>query len=93
MAKSALEHFTRCLAKEIGPRDIRVNCVAPGIIHTAQSDDFLSIPERKKEIEAAIPLRRVGHVRDMAEMVHALVTAPGGFTTGQVVEVSGGYLL
>ena len=93
MAKSALEHFTRCLAKEIGPRDIRVNCVAPGIIHTAQSDDYLSIPERKKEIEEATPLRRVGHVSDMAEMVHALVTAPGGFTTGQLIEVSGGYQL
>jgi NAD(P)-dependent dehydrogenase (short-subunit alcohol dehydrogenase family) len=93
MAKSALEHFTRCLAKEIGPRDIRVNCVAPGIIHTAQSDDFLSIPERKKEIEEATPLRRVGQVSDMAEMLHALVTAPGSFTTGQLIEVSGGYLL
>jgi 3-oxoacyl-[acyl-carrier protein] reductase len=93
MAKAALEHFTRCLAKEIGPRDIRVNCVAPGIIHTAQSDDYLSIPERKREVELATPLRRVGHVSDMAEMVHALVTAAGGFTTGQVIEVSGGYLL
>lgn len=93
MAKAALEHFTRCLAKEIGPRNIRVNCVAPGIIHTAQSDDYLSIPERKREIELATPLRRVGHVSDMAEMVHALVTAAGAYATGQVIEVSGGYLL
>ena len=93
MAKAALEHFTRCLAKEIGPRDIRVNSVAPGIIHTAQSDDYLSIPERRREIEEATPLRRVGHVSDMAELVHALVTAAGAFTTGQLIEVSGGYRL
>lgn len=93
MAKIALEHFTRCLAKEIGPRGIRVNTVAPGIIHTAQSDDYLSIPERRREIEQAVPLRRVGHVSDMAELVHALVGPAGAYTTGQLIEVSGGYLL
>lgn len=93
MAKAGLEHFTRCLAKEIGPRDIRVNAVAAGIIHTAQSDDFLSIPERRKQIEEVTPLRRVGQVQDIAAMVHALVTSAGSFTTGQVIEVSGGYLL
>ena len=93
MAKAGLEHFTRCLAKEIGPRDIRVNAVAAGIIHTAQSDDFLSIPERRKQIEDVTPLRRVGQVQDIAAMVHALVTSAGSFTTGQVIEVSGGYLL
>lgn len=92
MAKSALEDFTVCLAKEVGPRGIRVNAVRPGVIRTAQSEDYLSIPERKKEVEAATALRRIGHTDDMAEFVHALVTA-AGFVTGQVVEVSGGYLL
>ena len=92
MAKSALEDFTICLAKEIGPRGIRVNAVRPGVIRTAQSEDFVSIPERRKEIEAATALRRIGHTDDMAEFVHALVTA-AGFVTGQVIEVSGGYLL
>ena len=46
MAKSALEDFTICLAKEIGPRGIRVNAVKPGVIHTAQSDD--SCPFRRR---------------------------------------------
>jgi 3-oxoacyl-[acyl-carrier protein] reductase len=93
MAKSALEHFTRCLAKEIGPRDIRVNSVSPGIIRTDQNDDFMSIPERHAEVLQATALRREGHVSDMAAMVHALATTPGGFVTGQLIEVSGGYLL
>jgi NAD(P)-dependent dehydrogenase (short-subunit alcohol dehydrogenase family) len=92
MAKSALEDFTICLAKEVGARGIRVNAVRPGVIRTAQSEDYLSIPERKAEIENATALRRIGHTDDMAEFVHALVTA-AGFVTGQIVEVSGGYLL
>jgi len=92
MAKSALEDFTVCLAKEIGPRGVRVNAVRPGVIHTAQSDDYLSIPEKRKEIEEGTALRRIGHTDDMAEFVHALITA-AGFVTGQVIEVSGGYLL
>lgn len=93
MAKAALEHFTRCLAKEIGPRDIRVNAVAPGIIRTAQSEDYLSIPEQHDAIVNTVPLRRIGHVSDMAEMVFALAMKAGRYSTGQVVEVSGGYLL
>lgn len=93
MAKSALEDFTVCLAKEIGPLGIRVNAVKPGVIHTAQSDDYLSIPEKKKEIEQSTALRRIGHTDDMAEFIHGLVSRPGDFVTGQVIEVSGGYLL
>jgi 3-oxoacyl-[acyl-carrier protein] reductase len=93
MAKSALEDFTACLAKEIGPRGIRVNALKPGIIHTAQSDDYISIPEKKKEIEESTAMRRVGHTDDMAEFIYALVSRPGSFVTGQVIEVSGGYLL
>jgi len=93
MAKSALEDFTICLAKEIGPRGIRVNAVKPGVIRTAQSEDYLSIPERKREIEETTALRRVGHMDDLAEFIYALVSRPGGFVTGQVVEVSGGFLL
>jgi NAD(P)-dependent dehydrogenase (short-subunit alcohol dehydrogenase family) len=93
MAKSALEDFTVCLAKELGPRGIRVNAVKPGVIHTAQSDDYLCIPERKKEVESSTALRRVGQPDDMAAFVYALVAPPGAFVTGQIVEVSGGFLL
>lgn len=93
MAKIGLEEFTRCLAKEIGPQGIRVNCIRVGIVETAQSIDYLSIPERKKEVEDATALRRVGHTDDIAEMAFALVLRPGGFVTGQVIEISGGYLL
>jgi NAD(P)-dependent dehydrogenase (short-subunit alcohol dehydrogenase family) len=93
MAKSALEDFTICLAKEIGPRGIRVNAVKPGVIHTAQSDDYLSIPEKKKEVEESTALRRVGQPEDMAAFLYALVSQPGAFVTGQVIELSGGYLL
>ncbi len=93
MAKSALESFTRCFAKEIGPRGVRVNAICPGIIRTAQSEDYLAIPERHKEIVDWTALRRIGHVDDIAGMVHALVTTAGAFVTGQIIEISGGYRL
>ena len=65
----------------------------PGVIHTAQSDDYLSIPEKKREVEESTALRRVGQPEDMAAFLYALVSRPGAFVTGQVIELSGGYLL
>lgn len=93
MAKVAIENFTIALAKDVGPRNIRANAIRPGVIHTAQSDDFVSIPEQRKAVEDNTALRRIGQVDDIAGFVLAMVGPPGKFVTGQIIEISGGYLL
>jgi 3-oxoacyl-[acyl-carrier protein] reductase len=93
MAKAAVEAFTRTLANELGPRGVRVNAIAPGLIDSAINAPILGDPEQARQVTAATALRRIGKTTDIAEMVHALVTTPGAFVTGQIIEVSGGYRL
>jgi 3-oxoacyl-[acyl-carrier protein] reductase len=89
MAKAAQESFTKTLAKELGPRNVRVNSVAPGFIATDYNADVHSNPERRKQMEDITALRRLGHPSDMAGFVHALVSPDSSFVTGQLIEVSG----
>jgi 3-oxoacyl-[acyl-carrier protein] reductase len=93
MSKAALDMFTRILAKELGPRRIPVNAVAPGFNATESNADVLSDPEMKQQIEAMTALGRFGEPGDIAEIVHALVSPAGGWVTGQIIEASGGFRL
>jgi NAD(P)-dependent dehydrogenase (short-subunit alcohol dehydrogenase family) len=85
-AKGAIRAFTSALARDIAP-EVRVNAVAPGPIMANYPEQML------KEILAATPLKRLGLQGHVAETVMYLASDGAGFTTGQVIEVSGGWTL
>ena len=85
-SKAALEGLTRALATEGGPRGIRVNCIAPGLIHTAMTSG-LSDAQRTDAL-SRIPLGRMGSTSDVAECAWYLTQAH--YVTGQILHVNGG---
>jgi NAD(P)-dependent dehydrogenase (short-subunit alcohol dehydrogenase family) len=86
-AKGALPQFTRSLARELADDNIRVNCIAPGVIRTRFHDDMT--PERKQlNLEQRIPLHREGTAQQVAEAVLLLVT--NDYITGETLVVDGG---
>jgi NAD(P)-dependent dehydrogenase (short-subunit alcohol dehydrogenase family) len=86
-AKGAVPQFTRCLAREVADFNIRVNCVAPGVIRTRFHDDMT--PERKKlNLEQRIPLHREGTSEQVAEVVSLLAT--NDYLTGETFVIDGG---
>ena len=85
-AKAAIIHYTRALAQELGPFNINVNAIAPGIIRTGRLGD------RKALAEQVVPLRREGTAEDCAGVVEFLVTGLSDYVTGRVIPIDGGYV-
>jgi 3-oxoacyl-[acyl-carrier protein] reductase len=90
--KGAVDAITRALAKELGPRKIRVNAINPGMVetegvHTAGIADS----DFRKQIEAATPLGRIGQPGDIAGAALFLVSEEASWITGQTLTISGGY--
>lgn len=93
-AKGAVEVLTRYLAKELGPRRITVNVVAPGAIETDFSDGRVrDNPEINKHVAAMTALGRAGVPDDIGPMIAALLSDENRWVTGQRIEVSGGMAL
>lgn len=88
-AKGGVLTFTKALAKEVAPRGIRVNGVAPGLIATQFHDRF-STPEGRTATVARTPLGREGSPDDVAGAVLFLVSPLSSFLTGETIEVNGG---
>jgi len=87
-AKAAVVGMTKSLARELGSRNITVNCVAPGFIDT---DMTRALPdEQKKALLGQIPLGRLGSPRDVAAAVAYLASPAGDYVTGAVLHVNGG---
>jgi NAD(P)-dependent dehydrogenase (short-subunit alcohol dehydrogenase family) len=87
VVKGAMLQFTRCLARDEADNNVRVNCVAPGIIRTRFHDSMT--PEAKAHnLSARIPLHREGTPEQVAEAVRALIT--NDFITGELLVVDGG---
>jgi len=87
-SKGGLIALTKSLAKEMAPRGIRVNAVAPGFIATEMTN---KIPEKlREEMVRSIPLGRMGEPDDVAAVVSFLTSPAAGYITGQVIVVDGG---
>jgi 3-oxoacyl-[acyl-carrier protein] reductase len=91
MAKAAVEMFTRVLAKELGPRHITVNSVAPGYTASETNADVMENKEVARQIEKQTLLGRFGEISDIADFVHAVASPAGRWITGQNIEASGGF--
>lgn len=92
-SKGALISYTKSLAAELGPRGIRVNCVAPGWVETEMTASALGDPDRRAEIEREIPLRRVARPGDIAGAILFLVSDLARHVQGEVLNVNGGSVL
>lgn len=88
-AKGAVLTLTRGLAKELGPKGIRVNCVSPGMINTTFHDTFTK-PEIRANVAASTPLRREGKAEEVADLVLYLAGDHASFINGESVEINGG---
>ena len=90
-AKAGLSGFTKSLAKEVGSRGITVNSVAPGFIETDMTA-YLDDNAKNKLIED-IPLKRLGSVQDIADLVVFLSSEDASYITGQTISVDGGLFM
>jgi NAD(P)-dependent dehydrogenase (short-subunit alcohol dehydrogenase family) len=91
-SKAALEVLIRTLARELGPRGIRVNAVAPGLVATDMSRALWEGEQAAAEAEL-LPLGRLGQPDDIAAAISFLLSPGAAWTTGQVLDVDGGRLL
>lgn len=88
-SKAAVMSFTRAMAKELGPSNIRVNCVCPGMISTTFHDNFTKEAVRAN-VAAGTPLRREGRPEEVADLVAYLASAESSFITGASLDINGG---
>jgi 3-oxoacyl-[acyl-carrier protein] reductase len=88
-AKGGVLTFTRGLAKELGPRRIRVNCVSPGMINTTFHNTFTK-PEVRQKVAASTPLNREGEAQEVAALVAYLASGDASFINGAAVDINGG---
>ena len=87
-SKAAVVALTHALGKELGPRGITVNCVAPGVIETDMTTTILA--ERGDQILAMTPLARIGQPDDIAGIVTFLASSEAGWVTGRTIIADGG---
>jgi 7-alpha-hydroxysteroid dehydrogenase len=88
-SKAAVNHLTRNIAFDLGPRGIRVNAIAPGAIRTAALASVLT-PDVEKAMLRHTPLGRLGEARDIANAALFLCSPAASWISGQVLTVSGG---
>lgn len=88
-AKGAVLTMTRGLAKELGPKGIRVNCISPGMINTTFHNTFTK-DEVRKNVAAATPLRREGEAKEVGDLALYLASDASSFITGASIEINGG---
>ena len=87
ISKAGLDGLTKSLAKELGPSNIRVNSIAPGIINTDMNSNLSN--DEENSIISEIPLGRIGDVSDVSDCVLYLYNS--SYITGQVIQINGGW--
>jgi len=90
ISKAADFQLARNLAVEWGPKNIRVNCIAPGIVKTDFARELWGNPEILSRAESTTPLRRIGEPDDIAGAAVFLASRAGAWMTGQVIVIDGG---
>ena len=90
-SKAGIIGFTKSVAKELASRNIRANAVAPGFIETDMTNVLKD--EVKENINAQIPLKRMGTAREVAEVIYFLGSEKSSYITGQVINIDGGMVM
>lgn len=93
IAKAGVAHMARCLADEMAPERIRVNCIAPGFVHSFSSQPIVDNAAAVAAISESTPLGRIGEPEDIAGAVVYLASAAGSYVTGSTLLVDGGRAL
>ncbi len=93
MTKAALIMMTQSYALELGPKGVRVNAIAPGLVKTVLSQYYWSDPQRLAGFLETQPLKHLGEPREIAEVALLLASDRASYLTGQVVTVDGGATL
>jgi dehydrogenase/reductase SDR family protein 4 len=93
MTKAALIMMTRSYALELGPKGVRVNAIAPGLIQTVLSEHYWKDETQRTSVLAKQPIHRIGQPSDIAEVALLLASDRGSYITGQTLAVDGGFLL
>jgi NAD(P)-dependent dehydrogenase (short-subunit alcohol dehydrogenase family) len=90
ISKAADMQLARNLAHEYGPDNVRVNCIAPGLVKTDFARALWESPDRVEAANSRVPLRRIGEPNDIAGGVVFLASKAAAFTTGQTIVMDGG---
>jgi NAD(P)-dependent dehydrogenase (short-subunit alcohol dehydrogenase family) len=90
ISKAADMQLARNLAHEYGPDNVRVNCIAPGLVKTDFARALWESPDRVEAANSRVPLRRIGEPDDIAGGVVFLASRAAAFTTGQTIVMDGG---
>ena len=90
ISKAADMELARCLADEFGPRGVRVNCIAPGLIRTDFAKALWENPDTLARSTAVASLKRIGEPHEIAGAAVFLASRAGAFTTGQTLVIDGG---
>jgi NAD(P)-dependent dehydrogenase (short-subunit alcohol dehydrogenase family) len=90
ISKAADHHLVRNLAAEWGPKNVRVNAIAPGLVKTEFARALWEDEKRRAERIAATPLRRLGEPRDIGGIAVFLASDAAAFITGQCIVADGG---
>ena len=89
VSKAGIDGLTKALAKELGPSNIRVNAIAPGIVDTDMCKNFTE--EEIENIKEEIQLERIGKVEDISKCINWLIN--DNYTTGQIISINGGWII
>lgn len=89
VSKAGMDGLTKALAKELGPSNIRVNSIAPGMIETKMNSKFSE--EELQELKDEIPLEKIGKPEDVAKCIKWLIEDE--YTTGQIISINGGWII
>jgi glucose 1-dehydrogenase len=89
-SKGGMEMLTKNIALEVADKGIRINGIAPGAIDTAMNKDIMEDPQKKKQEEEKIPMKRIGRPEEIAKVTFFLTSNDASYITGTTIYVDGG---